>query len=89
MGSRYSGSNLQGKRDIMNCCCYTAVKLLEHGMEVVEIVLQQRLHRIVTVEEMRFGFMSESGAIDTVFILRRLQEECSAKGQKYLCVLWT
>ena len=32
------------------------VKLLEHGMKVVEWVLEKRLHRIVTVDEMQFGF---------------------------------
>ena len=28
----------KGKGDIMNCNCYRAVKLLEHGMKVVEMV---------------------------------------------------
>ena len=28
-----------GKCDIRNCCCNRAVKLLEHGMKVVEGVL--------------------------------------------------
>ena len=31
---------------------------------------------------MQFGFMSERGAIDDVFILRRMQEEYHAKGKK-------
>ena len=29
----------KGKDDIRNCCCYRAVRLLEHGMKVVEGVL--------------------------------------------------
>ena len=33
----------KGKGDIMNCSCYGAVKLLEHGMKVVEKVLEKRL----------------------------------------------
>ena len=32
---------------------------IEHGMKVVETVLGKRLHRIVTVNEMQFGFMPE------------------------------
>ena len=36
-----------GKGDIKSCSCYRAVKLLEHGMKVVERVLG----RIVTVDE--------------------------------------
>ena len=48
---------------------------------MVEIVLENRLSRIVYVDEMQFGFMPERGTIDAVFILRRLQEEYHAKGK--------
>ena len=80
MGSKYSGSDLQGKGDIRNCSCYGAVKLLEHSMKVVERMLEKRLCRIVTGNEMQVGFMNVSGTIDVVFILRRMQEEYHAKG---------
>ena len=44
------------------------------------------LQRIVSVDEMQFGFMPERGIIDAVFILRRIQEEFHAKGkQLYMC----
>ena len=46
-----------GKGDTRNCSCYRAVKLLEYGMKVVERVLEKRLHRIVSVDEMQFGFV--------------------------------
>ena len=36
-----------------------AVNLLEHGMKVVERVLENRLHGIMSAVEMQFGFMSE------------------------------
>ena len=36
--------------DIRNCSCYGAVKLLEHGLKLVERVLERRLHRIVSVD---------------------------------------
>ena len=55
---------------------------------VVERVLEKRLHRIVSVDEMQFGSMSERGTVDAVFILRRVQEEYHARG-KVICVLWT
>ena len=51
-------------------------------MKVVVTVLEIRLRRIVSVEEMQFCFMSERGAIYAVFILRRLQEVYHAKGKK-------
>ena len=60
--------------------------LLEHGMNVVERVFGKRLHRIVSVDEMQFGFMLERGIIDAVFILRRMHEEHHAKRKKlYMC----
>ena len=34
-----------GKGDIRNCSCYRALKLLEHEMNVMESVLDKRLHR--------------------------------------------
>ena len=42
------------KGDIRNC---SAVELLEHGFYVVDRVLEKGLHRIVTANEMQFGFM--------------------------------
>ena len=69
----------KGKGDIRNCSCYQAVEYLEHGMKAVKMVLEKRLHRIVAVDEMQFGYMPERGTTDTVIILRRLQEEYDAK----------
>ena len=79
----------KGKNDIRNCSCYRAVKLLEHGMKVVERVMEKRQSRIVSVDEMQFGSMPERGSIDAVFIVRRMQEEYHAKRKKFLCALWT
>ena len=59
----------KGKGDIMNCSCYGAVMLLEHGMKVVERVLEERLHGMVAVNKMKFGFMPEGGTTVAVFIL--------------------
>ena len=53
----------KGKGDIRNCSCYRAVKILEHGMEMVERVLKKRLCIIVTVDEMQVGFMPKRGTI--------------------------
>ena len=39
-------------------------------MKVVERMLEKRLHRIATVDEILFGFMPERGTIDAVFILK-------------------
>ena len=49
-------------------------------MKVVKRVFEKRIHKIVTVDEMQFYFMSERETINAVFILRRMQEEYHAKG---------
>ena len=51
-------------------------------MKVVERVLEKRLHRIVSVDEMQVDFMPVRGTIDAVFISRRMQEDYHAKGKK-------
>ena len=71
----------KGKVDIKNCNCYRAVKFLAHEMKVVVGQLEKRLCGIVTVSKMLFGIMSESGTIDAMFILKRLQGKYHAKGR--------
>ena len=41
---------------------------------------------MVTVVEMEFGFVTERGTIDAVFIMRKLQEEYHAKREKVVYV---
>ena len=62
----------KGKGDIWNCSCYGAAKLLEHGMSVVERVLEKGPCIVVSVK-MQFSFLPERGTIDAVFMLRRMQ----------------
>ena len=68
------------------CSCYRDVKLIGHEMKVVDRVLEKRLCRIVTINELQFVFLPEEGITDAVFILRILQEEYCASGMKlHLC----
>ena len=48
-------------------------------MKAVERVLEKRINKIVTVDEMKFDFMPEKGIIDAVVLLTSLQEEHHAK----------
>ena len=59
------------------------MKILEHEMKVVEGVLEKRLHRMVIVNKIQFGFMNDGGIINPVSILRWLQEEYHAKGKTF------
>ena len=71
-----------GKCGIRNCSCNGVEKRLEHAVKVVEKVFEKRLCRIVSVDEMQFGFMPGSRTIDAISIFRRMQEKYHAKGKK-------
>ena len=76
----------KGKGDAMNCGAYRGVKLLEHGMKIVERVLEKKIRLLVSLDEMQFGFMPGKSTTDALFILRRMQEEYGDKGrQLYMC----
>ena len=59
----------------MECGSYRAIKLLGHGMKVLERVLGRRLRMKVNIDDMQCGFMSGKGTVDAIFIVRHLQEE--------------
>ena len=65
----------KGKRDVMNCGSYRGVKLLEHGLKIIERVLERRIRTLVDVDEAQFGFMPGKGKTDALFLVRRLQQE--------------
>jgi len=70
----------------MNCESYRGVKLLEHGMKIVKRVLERRIRSLINLDETQFGFMPGKGTMDTLFIVRRMQEEYRAKEKKmYMC----
>ena len=55
-------------------------------MKIAEEVLEKRLRKVVTIDDMQFGYMRRDGTIDAVFILRRIQEEYLAKQNRlYMC----
>ena len=74
------------KGNVMDCGAYRGVKLLEHAMKIVERVLENRIRRLVTIDDMQFGFMPGKGTTHALFILRRMQEEIRERKQKlYMC----
>ncbi|KAA3670323.1 uncharacterized protein DEA37_0010186 [Paragonimus westermani] len=76
----------KGKGDVRDCGSYRGVKLLEHGMKVVERVFERRLRKMVNIDEMQFGFMPGKGTVDALFIARMLQEKYRRKKKKlYMC----
>ena len=45
------------KGDVMNCGSYRGVKLLEHGMKIIERVLERRMRVLDDFNKTQFGFM--------------------------------
>ena len=64
----------KGKGNVLECGNYCTIKLLEHGMKVVECVCEKRLSKMVEIRE-QYGFVAGKGTIDAIFILRQLQEK--------------
>jgi len=76
----------KGKGDPKGCGSYRGIKLLEHGMKVLERVLERRLRQKLNIDEMQCGFMPGRGTIDALFIVRQLQEKYLQKKKKlYYC----
>ena len=65
----------KGKGNPMECGSYRAVKLLEHGMKVLEGVLEKRLRQKVKIDDMQFGFVPGKGTVDAIFMVRQLQDK--------------
>ena len=73
----------KGKGDVLECSSSRGIKLLEHGMKVVERVLERRLRQAVEIDK---GFRSGTGTSDAIFIARQLQEIYRGKHRK---LWWT
>ena len=63
----------KNKKDILDCKQYRGIKLLEHGLKVLERVLDERVRKMTEVDPRQFGFMSGKSTIDTIFIARQLK----------------
>ena len=55
-------------------------------MKIVERVLERRIRELVNIDSMQFGFVIGRETPDTLFVVRRMQEECRNKKKKlYMC----
>ena len=66
------------KGDPLECGNFRGIKLLEHGMKMFEKILERRL---ITVNNIQFGFSSGKGTTDAVFIIQQLQEKTPRSAQ--------
>ena len=63
MANKLLVSNFKNKGDlrISNAC--KGVKLLEHVMKIVRRVLERMIQELVSIDAMKFGFISAKGTI--------------------------
>ena len=69
----------------MECSNYRGIKLTEHGLKVLERMLDERLRDIVKIGKQQYGFMSGRATMDAIFIVRQLQEKKLEGNQKLYC----
>ena len=62
----------KGKQNVLECGNYCTIKLLEHGMKVVEPVFEKRLRKMVEIREEQYGFVAGKRSIEVILILRQL-----------------
>ena len=72
------------KGDPLDCGNFRGIKLLEHGMKIMEKILERRLRKIIPIDNMQFGFSPGKGTIDAAFILQQLQEKHLEVGKDLL-----
>ena len=59
----------KGKGDPLVCGSYIAIKLPEQPMKVIERVLETRIRRQTSIDNMQVGFMPVKGTTDAIFIM--------------------
>jgi len=58
----------KGKGDPMKCGSCRGIRLLEHGMKVVERIFEHRIRLQIEIDDMQFGFMKGKGTTDAIFM---------------------
>ena len=54
---------------------FRQIKVLEEGLKMLVKVMDKRLRKVATIGDAQFGFQSEKGTMDAMFILRQAQEK--------------
>ena len=73
------------KGDILECGNHRGIKLTEHGLKVLERILDERLREIVKIGRQQYGFIKGRGTVEAIFIVRQLQEKRLEGNQKLYC----
>ena len=62
------------------------MKLLEYAMKIVERVLERQIRTLINLKKMQFGYIPKKETVDSMFSVKRMQEEYQKKDKKlYIC----
>ena len=79
----------KGKGVVINCGAHRGVKLLEHAMKIVKRVLENRIRRLVTMDDMQFGYMPGNGILMHCLFLGKCNRSFEEESKSCTCALWT
>ena len=66
-----------GEGDPLQCSKYRGLRVLEHGMELWEKILEGRLKEVVKISDNQFSFSAGKSTTEAIFILRHIQQKYS------------
>ncbi|XP_063851530.1 uncharacterized protein LOC135094941 [Scylla paramamosain] len=69
----------KGKGDDLEYGKYRGIRLLEHGIKLFEKVMEDRVGKLVKVDDQQFGFCPGRSTTDAIFIMRQIQEKFSER----------
>ena len=75
------------KGNVRSCGSCRSVKILEHGMKVIETIFEKQLRNVVRIDEMQMGFMPKRETINAIFILRHMLKKFEL-GEKKLYLVF-
>ena len=75
----------KGKGEALDRGHYWGLKLTEDALKVIEQIIEDLIHNIVKIDNMKFGFMPGCGTTDAIFIVRQIQEAYIRKN--WICTL--
>ena len=72
----------KGKGDALECGKHRGIRLLEHPMKIWEKVMENRLRKLVVIDEIQFAYQEGRSTMDAIFIVRQVQEKYTKKKKR-------
>ena len=72
----------KGKGDALVRGNYRGLKPTEQVMKILERIVDGLIRQLVSIDDSQFGFVPGRGTTDTIFVVRRLQEQYLAANKR-------